>query len=190
MGSNINVGLVYDSSRAIGTHLENLIELLNGNHGQIVYVKFCEDTDGEGWIQQDSPTIDTTILEKLTLSYYGQIHMHLDLFQLKGLNVEIKIEKSEVFFGFLLSFRENEILPNYLKESLDTITDRIHKFVAEIYPILQFDYAFCDHEAEIEFSPKEFNAERYSLSFLPDLSTGKLNVLKSNWHINGLTERY
>lgn len=189
MGSNINVGLVYDSSRAIGTHLENLIELLNENRGHIVYVKFCEDSDGERWIQQNSPNIDTTILEKLTQSYYGQINLLIDLFQLKDLNVEIKIEKSEEFFGLLLSFREDDILSDYLKESLDTITDRILKFVAEIYPILQFDYAFCDHEAEIEFSPKEFNAERYSLSFLPDLSTGKLNVLKSNWHINGLTER-
>ncbi|MFF2158113.1 Imm64 family immunity protein [Paenibacillus chitinolyticus] len=54
---------------------------------------------------------------------------------------------------------------------------------------MQFNYAFCDHEAQIEFSPREFKPERYSLSFWPDLSNGELKIAKSSWHINGLTER-
>ncbi len=189
MGSSINVGLVYGSSKVTETHLKKLIELLKGNQGHIEYVRFSEDIDGEEWIQHDFPTTDTTIFEKLTLSHYGQIHLLVDLFQLKGLNVEIKIEKCEGYFGFLLCFKEHEILPDYSEDLLDRITNSILMFVAEIYPILKFDYAFCDHEAEIESSPKEFNPQRYSLSFLPDLSTGKLNVRQSSWHINGLTER-
>ncbi|WP_254634950.1 Imm64 family immunity protein [Paenibacillus sp. GbtcB18] len=54
---------------------------------------------------------------------------------------------------------------------------------------MPFDYAFCDHEAQIEFSPREFKPERYSRSFWPDLSNGELKIAKSSWHINGLTER-
>ncbi|MFE6796500.1 Imm64 family immunity protein [Paenibacillus chitinolyticus] len=70
-----------------------------------------------------------------------------------------------------------------------TATETLIKLVAQIYPALQFGYAFCDHEAQIELSPREFKPERYSLSFWPDLSNGELKVTKSSWHINGLTER-
>ncbi|MCY9591358.1 Imm64 family immunity protein [Paenibacillus chitinolyticus] len=115
--------------------------------------------------------------------------MSADLVPYKDLNVEIEIEKCEEYSGFLVSFRESEVLPDYSEESLETATETIVKLVAEIYPTLQFDYAFCDLEAQIEFSPREFKPERYSLSFWPDLSNGELKVTKSSWHINGLTER-
>ncbi|MEY9092573.1 Imm64 family immunity protein [Paenibacillus sp. RC84] len=189
MGSYINVGLVYSSSEASATRLKKLIELLTENEGRIENVKFCEDVDGERWIQYDFPHIDPAILEKLTRSYYGHIYLFADLVPFKGLNVEIEIEKCEGYSGFLVSFRESEMLPDYSADSLETATETLVKLVAQLYPALQFDYAFCDLEAQIEFSPREFKPERYSLSFWPDISNRELKVTKSNWHINGLTER-
>ncbi|WP_405079901.1 Imm64 family immunity protein [Paenibacillus chitinolyticus] len=189
MGSYINVGLVYSSTEANEAHLKKLIELLIENEGRIENVKFCEDVDGERWVQYDFPHNDPAIFEKLTRSYYGHIDLFADLVPFKGLNVEIEIEKCEGYSGFLVSFRESEMLPDYSEESLETATETVVKLVAEIYPALQFDYAFCDLEAHIEFSPREFKPERYSLAFWPDLSNGELKVTRSSWHINGLTER-
>ncbi|SDG59688.1 Immunity protein 64 [Fontibacillus panacisegetis] len=189
MGSTINIGLVYNDSKAIGKILEKLLGLVVENNGHFQSVKFCEDYDGESWIELDYPNMDTTFIDKMTKSYFVQIQSCLDLFQIEQLKTDIRIEKYDEFFGLLLLFNEDEILPNYSIESLEKITNSIINFIVEVHPVLNFDYAFCDHEAEIEYSPKEFKPEKYSLSFLPNLTNGVLGVRKSSWEINGLTER-
>lgn len=166
-----------------------MLELFVENNGHFRSVKFCEDNDGESWIELDYPNMDTTFIKKMAKSYYVQIQSCIDLFQMEQLKIEIRIEKYDEFFGLLLLFNEDEILPNYSIESLEKITNTIINFILEVHPVLKFDYAFCDHEAEVEYSPKEFKPEKYSLSFLPNLTNGVLGVRKSSWHINGLTER-
>lgn len=187
MGSNINIGLVYNG--IIGIELESLLNIFTANHGYIEQVKYCEDMEGENWVELDKPNLDSTLLEKLTNSYFGQMQLSVDLFQIKNLQVGIRIEICEEYSGLLLSFKENQIFPDYSIKELEVMTDKIIDFVIEIFPVLNFTYAICDHEAEIEFSPNEFKPEKYSLSFTPDVSAGTLNVRKSGWHINGLSER-
>ncbi|KUP24489.1 Imm64 family immunity protein [Paenibacillus sp. DMB5] len=189
MGSNINIGLVYSDSSNIEDRIKKLLDLLKERNSQIEFVKYCEDADGDNWTELNNPLINDIMLGEISMSYYGQIQLCFDLFQYARLSAEIKIDKHEDYWGLLLSLDEETLLPNYSMQTLEKATNSIIDFIEEIYPILKFDYAICDHEAEIELSPNEFKPENYSLSFLPDLSKASLSIRKSNWHINGLTER-
>lgn len=184
MGGLINVGLGYNcGSRSISSELLLLHNGLQKYECLISRLTYSEEIDGESWIEIDNPET----LGELSDYYYVEIQVKINAFERTELSTLIKIEKFEDYFGFLLSFQEDVLLPSYNLEIIDTVTNQITELVNTIYKVTKFNYAFCDHEAEFQFSPAEFKPEKYSISYLP--ADGTLRVEKSNWHINGLTER-
>lgn len=153
----------------------------------ILRLTYSEDIDGEKWVEMDNPDIDSEAIGRLSDYYFGEIQVKINAFEKIELSTSIKVEKSEDYFGILLSFQENILLPSYNLEIIEAVTNQITEFVKTIYEDTKFSYAFCDHEAEFQYSTTDFKPEKYSISYLPE--DGTLRVIKSNWHINGLTER-
>jgi hypothetical protein len=80
----------------------------------------------------------------------------------------------------------------YGKTSLAEFEKVVANLLVHIYEASKYDYAFCDHEAEIEFPPSEFMSkeqEIYSMVALPDRDGGAPHLKRSSWHIDGLTPR-
>jgi hypothetical protein len=190
LGSTINIGLVYSSPEdLISTNLYKLIQYLNSYNSCLINAKYSEDLDGESWIEIENPVFNETLVEKLTNNFYSELQMNVTLFQLPELTLNLHVIIEKGYFGFLLAIEEHELLSDYEEDTLEEITSEIIEFLAKGYELLKFRYAFCDHEAEIEFSPSNFKPESYALSLIPDDSDSTLNVKKGKWHINGLTER-
>jgi len=131
------------------------------------------------------------VYELLTQYYYGEINMNSKIFEANQQEINISLEMTNDFFGFLIDFNEEELIHVL---SLDDIENRIIDFVTESFNILQFGYAFCDHEAKLEFPPREiatYKEELYSLLFIPSNKdhSAEIEIRKGSWKLDGLTGR-
>jgi len=198
MGSYISIGFVYDKVdlKQIKFELENLTTCLITALDNVRNMKLSKDMDGEEWIEYSSfknyPISDLCSL--LAEHYFGQLNLKCNLFGLENLEVTIRVEKEKDYFGFLLDIIETELIKTGSIEEINSITEKIINFITDLYKALAYDYAFCDNEAEIEYSPKEFKGLKdsvYSIAVMPLLGKQEksFNVIKSNWHIDGLTIR-
>ncbi|MDD3172673.1 MAG: Imm64 family immunity protein [Herbinix sp.] len=196
MGSYITIGFIYNkfSMNNIKNQMERVVEYIVSSVGIIKKAKVSKDMDGEEWIEYDSinnSQIDT-LFTSLAEHYYGQIEMETNLFDLKNLTIIMRVvkEENDDYFGLLLDVDENAFITN----TVNVYTEKILNLITEFYNYSVYDYAFCDNEAEIKYSPKEFinlKESVYSLAILPvcnDISN-KLRVIKSKWNIDGLTSR-
>ncbi|PKM51853.1 MAG: hypothetical protein CVV02_04385 [Firmicutes bacterium HGW-Firmicutes-7] len=198
MGSYIGMGLVYNGipENGLESELKNVVNFLISHNGSINNIKFSKDRHGNEWTET---IIDNKENENfysyLSNGYFGQLHLICNILSIQKLNVYIRIEKNKNFFGLLLDISEEELIGTASIEDIGKITDNIIEFLNELYGFTVFAYAFCDNEAEIQYSPIEFqsqslNEDIYSIVAIPDLENkNKLKIIKSNWHIDGLTTR-
>ena len=198
MGSYISIGLVYDKSdlERVKNELERLSTYLTTEFGSVKSMKVCKDTYGEEWIEYNSFENHqiSDLCDLLAKYYYGQLSLKCNILGFDNLEVTIRIEKEEDYFGFLLDVSEAELIKTGGLEELNSITEKIICFITDLHKVLVFDYAFCDNEAEIQYSPTEFKELKndvYSIVILPtsEKKEKPYDIIKSNWHINGLTIR-
>lgn len=198
MGSYISIGLIYGNLEIIylKNKLENLLNYLIDESFNIESMKVCKDTDGEEWIEYNSIKKDqiSKLYDLLGKYYYGQLRLKCNVLGLENVEVTIRIEKEEDYFGFLLDLSEAELIKLGSQEELNNLTEKIINFITDMYKSLEFDYAFCDNEAEIKYSPAEFKELKndiYSIVVIPllDKYEQSFDIIKSNWHIDGLSIR-
>ncbi len=198
MGSSTNIGFVYgsDSRSFAEVELSNMIHYLLSKNGKVLSQKYSKDLDGDGWVESNEVVylLQKDTLSQLVNNYYGQIKIACDLLGKKGLVLDVLFKKlNQTCFGILLDISDEQILDSTHHDSLDRITDKIVELMECIYSISHFDYAFCDNEAQIEYSLSDFvslGKPVYSVIVLPnEISRSKLQITKSNWHIDGLTPR-
>lgn len=200
MGSNISIGLIYErlTKERIEKELDNIVKYLLAYDTRMKKLKVSKDIDGEEWIESDSLNTfqKDSILTMLADNYYGQLEVSGNLLDCNSLVITIRVEKEaeEDYFGFLLDISEEELIKTNSIDEINKITERIIDFMIDIHSYSGYDYAFCENEAEIQYSPKEFrNFEEgiYSVSIIPIKSNDPMgfNIIKSSWNIDGLTSR-
>lgn len=193
MGSKISIGLVYENKcrEDISVYLEKVI---NGflDKGYIKDFTVSLDNEGNEWIEQNvgEKEVTKTDYDLITTNYYGKINLISNIITSNPKKITVAIEKSDEYFGFLVDLNEEDLTKNF---SLDELENKIVDFLLSKFRILNYDYAFCDNEAEIEYSPQEIKQEEelYSLLFIPNTKENKkeIEVKKSSWYIDGLTSR-
>ncbi|WDU84435.1 Imm64 family immunity protein [Caloramator sp. Dgby_cultured_2] len=113
------------------------------------------------------------------------------IFGIKDNIIIIRVYKEINYFGFLIDIDEETIIK---KIGINELEQKICDMIFDIYRVSEFDYAFCDNEAEIEFSPDEFKNLKekiYSILVLPINGDKRLELklIKSNWKIDGYSLR-
>lgn len=199
MGSFISIGFVYNNwqMEKIVIELENLTKYLITNNGSILNIKYSKDVDGEKWIEYDhiGNILEENIFESIAMGFYGQIELNCNMFDLNNLKVTIRLQKEESgYFGFLFDISEDDLIKKNTLEELNSITEKVIDYIVDMHNIISYEYAFCDHEGEIQYSPEEFrkiDEQTYSVVILPmyENEENTFNIIKSSWHIDGLTER-
>jgi hypothetical protein len=196
MGSSTTIGFVYGSnSRTYAeTELNNVTQYLISNNGKVLSQKYCKDLNGNGWVESNEIAylLLSDTLNQLVNNYYGQLKIECDILGKKGLNLDILFKRiDQNNYGILLDIPDEQILSSNLQ--LDSVTNGIIALIQTIYKVSHFDYAFCDNEAQIEYSlPALRSIENciYSLVAMPDeMNQSNLQIIKSSWHIDGLTPR-
>lgn len=191
MGSDINIGIVYDNKQKgkINFYLSEVIKLLINNFGTIKFLRYSKDKDGTKWIEQEQKQLDSKKTKLLTTNYYGKVELASDVFGKNLIETVVSIEQTDSYFGFLIQFNEQELSENL---TIWEVENLIIDFVLQNQNTLEFQYAFCDHEGEMEYTHdemKNITEEIYSLLFIPSDNTGNMKVLKSRWALDGLTNR-
>lgn len=199
MGSYISIGLVYDGLvlEQARIQLKNLISHIISDLNAVKGIKMSRDISGKEWIgynYNNKCKIDD-LCRLLIENYYGQLNLKCNLFGLNQLNITVHIEKEQDYFGFLLDISESELLKTGDLEEINNMTEKIIDFILDLHTTLTYDYAFCDNEAEFQYSPREFRRLKsavYSIAVIPSIGKqeNSFDVIKSNWHINGLTTRH
>ncbi len=194
MGSYIGIGLVYNGTGdRLERELRNVVNYIISHDGSINSFKFSKDEEGNEWEEDslDNKGVNN-FYSSLCNGYFGQLHMICNILSIQKLNVCIRVEKAKNYFGLLLDIGEEELIGIGSSKIINKITDKIIEFLNELYEVSAFEYAICDNEAEIQYSPIEFQAlseEVYSIVALPVEDKENLKIIKSSWHIDGLTTR-
>ncbi|ACL77062.1 Imm64 family immunity protein [Ruminiclostridium cellulolyticum] len=195
MGSYIGIGFVYNgmSGERVEIELKNIVNFLISHNGNINSIKFSKDEYGNVWIQDslNNKCIDD-FYSSLCNGYFGELHITCSILSVQNLNVCIRIEKAKKYFGLLLDISEEELIGVNSSENINRITEEIIEFFNELYKASVFEYAICDNEAEIQYSPEEFQSigeAVYSIAALPEKNKKSLKIIKNSWHIDGLTAR-
>lgn len=181
-----NIGLVYDNSCCKAQELKKIVDYLNDNTGSVMYSKVSLDVDGDEWVESHFSEIDYTMLVN---NFYGEIQLICKkLFDTNDISLTIYIQSEETYFGFVLSFEfknEKKLL------LIDKLEEEFINLVLEFYRCSKFNYAFCDHDSEIEIYPmkKEEINQLYSIVIWPNNKKDLSKIVKNNWKIDGITPR-
>lgn len=191
MGSYISVGFGFRNNKLDLKEkmLKYFIESLELNDYSVLIYKICTDMDGKGDIEKKVLFRDLTDedYEFMTHYDYGNILLLCPFLGISNQMMNITFYKEQTHFGFLIElfddiFRKNV---NYNKQEVLII-----EFIKRCYQEIPFDYAICDNEGQIEFSPDDIDADdlNYSILILPDKDEG-LIIKKGEYLIDGKTKR-
>lgn len=197
-GGNITLGLVFDgSTHTLLQATNSLLNHLLQQYGlQATDFKASLDCDGEEWVEgqvADQP-VDQAILTTLVQGHYASLHMKGSLFGLESVEFVVRLEKEDTFFGILIDFALQDLLPDHNSETLTTFESKLADYLVDLFPSTKYDYAFCDHEAELAYHPDDFQNQQehvYSIIIRRSSTPGASPLLvgKSDWHIDGMTPR-
>lgn len=206
MGAFIGIGLTYgieiglsvgpnlETRNKLSQELKNLIDCFLASNGYINYVKYSEDIDGELWkeFKSSDNLIPDSVYNFISSGFYGEISITSNILTLDNIECFIRVEKEVNYFGFLLDFKEEDILKNWSKTENDKTAKLLIDTAIGVYSSTKYDYAFCDFEAQFAYSPDAFvkiEKDIYSIVIFPRKCGSFFEIIKSNWNIDGHTER-
>ncbi|KAB1438065.1 Imm64 family immunity protein [Candidatus Galacturonibacter soehngenii] len=195
MGSFISIGIVYTDKNIIkmGDDLVDIIKYLSPFCNKIVVNypddDICENWEEKSFVGEEGFEKAFSILNDKKFST-GKIYCKI---QNKDYNVLVSIKgKNDLFRGILFEIPEEELfLEKFSSDILDIITDKIANSIIELWNNTEFNYAFCDSEADIEYSLCEVRASEkpiYSMLLLKNEFNQPI-VRLGSWCIDGLTPR-
>ncbi len=198
MASYITVGFVFNGAdeQKIISKLQILITDIMQKDSYYKSAKVCKDQDGNNWIELDADHLTdinkyTPILAK---GYFGQVDFVTKFFTCEKIPISVRVEKALDYFGILIDIEEKDLLKSNVQSILSKVDDHLIEFILNLYNLIEYDYAFADNEAELQYSPNEIqllNINTYSIFAKKSISDCKsdISVYKSEWYLDGLTTR-
>lgn len=195
MGSYINIGIVYTDKNIIkmDDDFVIVIKYLSPFCNKIV-VKYPKDDAFENWEEKsfegEEGFVEAfSILNEKNFST-GKIYCKI---QNKQYNILVSIKgKNDLFRGILFEIPEEELfLESSSSDNLSLTTNKIANSIIELWNNTEFNYAFCDSEADIEYSlceVRESEKPIYSMLLLKNEFNQPI-VRLGSWCIDGLTPR-
>lgn len=188
MGSYITVGMVYAFNEYFINEVSTVIQLLSVSEQEIQY-RYSKDEFGELWIEKKCKLhelLNYKVLQELIDSYNQEVILNIRVSNFEYRNVVIRIIKESEYLGIQLDIAEELIV----ETGYDVFEKEIVKLLEEVFLKSSYDYAFCEHEGEIEKSLNEILSNminQYSLLILE--IEGSLTVIKGDWLLDGVTNR-
>lgn len=195
MGSFINVGIVYSDKNVfkINDDLISLIEYLSRFCDRIL-VKYPKDDSYEIWeeklFEREKGLVDAFKILNTKKMSSGKMICKI---QNNDYNILVSIRgENNLFKGLLFEISEEELLQeDFSSENLNDITNKIANSLIELWNNTEFDYAFCDSEADIEyqlFEIEQSDKPIYSMLILKN-NLNQPTIHFSSWCIDGITPR-
>lgn len=155
-------------------------------------------SDGENWRIIYAEDINRE--EIFEILFNAQLfNMDIEM-SLNGIKTTLLIEKTEFkdclsidccfYDNYMFASMLNNEIDNDYTFALEKYTEFCIMFVIKVSQVANFDYAYCDNDASSEYKLSEImdgTSEEYSLIFIPD--DNQIRILKSNWEIDGFTNR-
>ncbi len=190
MGSYIGVGLVLNNklNSKEKSALQMILEYFISKNGKLLNTKFSEDEDGDNW--KNIENIKLYEVDNLLNKYYLNINFICDVLDKKDVMIRAYYENlDENVSGLLLDFEEELFIEDYPDERIEEKTNQFINLMAEIYNVVEYDYALCDQEAMIEYTLDNIEKakKKYSVLLIPH--NNKMEIIKNSWNIDGLTDR-
>ncbi|MBO8157596.1 MAG: hypothetical protein H0Z32_14290 [Bacillaceae bacterium] len=182
MGGYLSIGLVYEGSKIISKELNSLVNFFKKKNIIINEVQYSQDEDGEKWIKRKVGHKNINY-NSITDNHYLSLKMIGDVFKVGTQYFVIRVNKENGFFGFLIDIEWNQLID----KNKDEISERIVNSLIQLLKFTEYDYAFCGHEAEIEYSPDQVMKKNYEFPItLLNLKT-KLKLIYGEFNIDGIS---
>lgn len=190
MGSYIGVGVVLNNklNSKEKSALQMILEYFISKNGKLLNTKFSEDEDGDNW--KNIENIKLYEVDNLLNKYYLNINFICDVLDKKDVMIRAYYENlDENVSGLLLDFEEELFIEDYPDERIEEKTNQFINLMAEIYNVVEYDYALCDQEAMVEYTLDNIEKakKKYSVLLIPH--NNKMEIIKNSWNIDGLTDR-
>ncbi len=182
LGGYLSIGLVYEDIKSISRELKGLVIYLQKENIILTEVQYSQDEDGEQWVKNKVNNIDFNY-NSLKDKYYLSLEMVGDLFRIGTQNFVIRVNRENGFFGFLIDI-EWRLLIDKDKED---ITKRIVNSMIKLLKFTDYDYAFCGHEAEIEYSPTHVKKNKNIFPITLLNCKNKLELIYGEFNIDGIS---
>jgi hypothetical protein len=105
---------------------------------------------------------------------------------IKNLKLTLRIEKEVAFTGLVIDIEEKMLRRKKTNKELSNLSEEILEFLQDIHSMLFYKYAFCEHEGEIIYSPKDFyklDDDIYSIAVIP--LENEFRIRRGSWSIDG-----
>lgn len=148
LGGYLSIGLVYEDINSISRELKGLVTYLQKENINLTEIHYSQDEDGERWVENKVNDINI-IYSILKDKYFLSLKMDGDLFKIGTRNFIIRINREEGYFGFLMDIEWRQLIDKDKEE----MSKRIVNSLIHLLKFTDYDYSYCGHEAEIEYSP-------------------------------------
>ncbi|QVK18228.1 hypothetical protein KHQ81_00475 [Mycoplasmatota bacterium] len=191
MGSYISVGFVFRNNKLNLKEkmFKYLVESLQLNDYSVLIYKMCTEMDGKESIEKKLLYRDITDKDYhiMTKYDYGNILLMCPFLGISNQMINIIFYKENTHFGFLIELFEDVFRKKIAYDKQEVL---LVEFIKRCYHNMPFDYAICENEGQIEFSPDDIDAEdlNYSILILPDKEEGFI-IKKGAYLIDGVTKR-
>lgn len=191
MSSSISIGFVFEKQQNPTLLFSKFLGCLITN-GEFQKISYSLDENGSSWHEETIKTQSTYEVATLMVKhFFGKATIKAKILNNKNIHFDTSIFKfSKNDFAFLIEIDIDQLFQVGNKKELENCSSMIIKFCEEIFDIVQYRYAFCDHEANIEYTWSEFsemNENIYSISIIPQSEKFKISL--ASWEIDGLTNR-
>lgn len=192
MSSFLSIGFVFEKNQNIEEIFSEFLSYIITD-GELQTISYSIDDEGNEWHKETIKLCSINKIVSLMINnFFGKINVKtIHLFK-KVTNIDISIFKfSQGDFGFLIEIDIKQLFEVGNKKELESYSSIIINFCKLCFDKIKYRYAFCDHEANIEYTWDEFNKINkniYSISVIPQ--NEKFIVNLADWEIDGLSHRY
>lgn len=144
-------------------------------------IMYSTDRDGDKWKEETLANYSSKDLTYIMIqNYFCKLTMEGNFLDERNISIYISINQiTQKDFGFLLEINVKQLFTVGNKLELNNCTKSIIRLCKDIYYKTQYQYAFCDHEVDIEYSWDEFislNEPMYSISIIPKKNNFDINL--------------
>lgn len=182
LGGYLSIGLVYKDINLISNELKGLLSYLKKENINLAEVEYSRDEDGEQWVKSKVNNSDINC-HSLNDKHYLSLKMIGDLFKIGTESFVIRVNRDNDFFGFLIDIEWQQLID----KNKDKISKKIVTSLIQLLKFTDYDYAFCGHEAEIEYSPVQVKKLENMYPILIINLKNKLELIYGEFNIDGIS---
>lgn len=187
MSSYISIGFVAnDNEELFVEKCKKIMEVNNKNIGQIIFKYPTDETCNKWNVSNEQVKNIDKMLKQCFTNELAEIIVDYRINEqiFKGILIKIRKKIGE-YTGILFEISE-DCFP--LKEKINSIENEIIAILRDLLNI-GFEYAYCDNEADIEYSIKEVMGQKNRYSILVTRENNNIVTKLASWKIDGLTSR-